>query len=406
MKILYFATHKLWPLNSGNRLRDFHLAQQLAQRASVTFVEMCQPGEEPSSLPTDGLLKDLVSLKRSSSGYGIWRTLRGLKGPTPLTALNYFEPESARELQRILEKRHFDTVQLEGVHLSEYLATIQGASNPPAALVDWQNIESELMWRYAENTPSLVKQLAAQRTARLLERSEMMLLKSADGHTVASERERKKLLMERPSAQITVVPNGVDTIYFEPQVSRNRKNLDRVSTKSAVLFVGSMDYHANIDGVTWFAREVWPTITQRRPNLEFVIVGRNPSKEVLALASENIRVTGTVEDVRPFYALAIASIVPLRVGGGTRLKILEAMAAGVPVVSTSLGAEGLDAVPNTHFLLADSPAEMGEAVAQISDTSTYDRMAEAAREFAVSRYDWSIIGEKLYQAHLQIVQKK
>jgi len=94
------------------------------------------------------------------------------------------------------------------------------------------------------------------------------------------------------------------------------------------------------------------------------------------------------------------------VGGGTRLKILEAMAAGVPVVSTSLGAEGLDAVPNTHFLLADSPAEMGEAVAQISDTSTYDRMAEAAREFAVSRYDWSIIGEKLYQAHLQIVQKK
>src|SRR3974390_3627014 len=116
-----------------------------------------------------------------------------------------------------------------------------------------------------------------------------------------------------------------------------------------------MDYHANIDGVTWFAHEIWPEIAARHPELEFIIVGRRPSAAVRALASQRIRVTGTVDDVRRFYTSAVVVIAPLRVGAGTRLKILEAMAAGVPVVSTRLGAEGIDAQPGRCLLLADSP---------------------------------------------------
>ena len=340
MRILYFATHKLWPLNSGNRLRDFHLARELAKRAAVTFVEICHPGEEPSSMPRDCAFEQIISFKKSAS-YGAWKTIRGLIGPTPVTVLNYFDPRLAAQLGCVLAQSRFGTIQLEGAHLTQYLAPMQAVPSSPPVLVDWQNIESELMWRYSEKTPSLLKRTAAKRTAGLLERSEMILLKHGNAHTVVSERERQKLLARCPSARITVVPNGVDTDFFsKPRMAGGEKDPQALSKKSTVLFVGSMDYHANIDGVTWFARDVWPALSEKHPALEFVIVGRAPSKEVLALASDKIRVTGTVDDVRPFYASAIASVVPLRVGGGTRLKILESMAAGVPVISTSLGAEG------------------------------------------------------------------
>src|SRR6202034_3746319 len=122
-------------------------------------------------------------------------------------------------------------------------------------------------------------------------------------------------------------------------------------SKSTILFVGSMDYHANIDAMTWFTRTAWPEIARARADLRLVIVGRDPAPEVRALASDRIRVTGTVEDVRPYYASALAAVVPLRSGSGTRLKIFEAMAAGVPIVSTRLGAEGIDAQNLVHFFL-------------------------------------------------------
>jgi glycosyltransferase involved in cell wall biosynthesis len=263
------------------------------------------------------------------------------------------------------------------------------------------------MRRYSENTASLPRKIAARRTAQLLERSELMLLRQGKAHTVVSERERQKLLSRLPHVNISVVPNGVDVNFFSrPPTSANRENQRSASSRSTIVFVGSMDYHANIDGAAWFAREAWPAIAERHPTLEFVIVGRSPSKEVLALASDRIRVTGTVDDVRPYYACAIASVVPLRVGGGTRLKILEAMAAGVPVVSTALGAEGLDAVPNTHYLLANRPTDVVEAITLVHDLATRDRIVEAARAFARSRYDWSILGEKLYQTHSELVPQK
>ena len=406
MRILYLATHKLWPLNSGNRLRDFHLARELAKRASVTFVEICQANEQPSCLPTESPFEQIVSLRKSAS-YSGWKTIRGLMGPTPLPILNYVKPDSARRLESVLAQKRFDSVQVEGVHLTSYLSSIQRAPGPPPVVIDWQNIESELMRRYSENTASLPRKLAARRTAHLLARSELMLLKQGNAHTVVSERERNELLSRHPRANVCVVPNGVDVSFFaRPPTSANAGNQRPASSGSTVVFVGSMDYHANIDGAVWFAREVWPAIAAQHPSLEFVIVGRSPSKEVRALASDRIRVTGTVEDVRPYYACAIASVVPLRVGGGTRLKILEAMAAGVPVVSTTLGAEGLDAVPNTHYLLANRPTDVVDAITQLHDLSTRDRIVQAARAFAVSHYDWSILGSKLYQVHSELVQRQ
>jgi glycosyltransferase involved in cell wall biosynthesis len=170
-----------------------------------------------------------------------------------------------------------------------------------------------------------------------------------------------------------------------------------------VIFAGAMDYHANIEAVTGFADEVWPKLRVSAPQLRFTIVGRNPAPAVQALAGrEGIEVTGMVPDVLPYYGEAVVAVMPLRVGGGTRIKILEAMAAGVPVVSTAIGAEGLAALPGKHYLLADSSGEMGMAIEELlANPARRTQMAEAARDF-VGRHDWAVLGERLAQELLAL----
>ena len=403
MRLLYFAAHQMWPLTSGNRLRDYHLARELAKRASVTFVEMCHRGEEPSNPPNDCAFEEVVSLKKRTS-FTPGNVLRGLVGPSPFAVLNYLDSKSANQLATLLSRGRFDTVQIEGIHLSGYLDVIKAAPSHPSIVVDWHNIESELMWRYSKNAKFWPRRAIARRTATLLKRSEMMLLEGGETHTVVSDREQQKLLNWCPSARVNVIPNGVDTNFFSASlISNMQNNAKSGAPKPSILYVGAMDYHANIDGVTWFAREIWPEIAAKHPDLEFVIVGRRPSAAVRALASQRIRVTGTVDDVRPFYASAVVVVAPLRVGGGTRLKILEAMAAGVPVVSTRLGAEGIEATPNLHLLLAENRAEMLAAIDQMTDPQKRSRLVSAAREFVTNRCDWRFVGEKLYQIHSQLL---
>ena len=294
MKLLYLTPHKIWPLTSGNRLRNYHLARQLAAHASVTLVEMCYAGEQPSRPPDLCGFNRIISLDKSV-GYTAGKLIRGILGPTPLTLLNYFEPRLASQLATILEHGQFNAVHLGGFHVSTYLPVAAAASACPTILVDWHNIESELMKRYSETTRSWPKRLIASRTATLLERSELGLLERCRTHTVASERERDKLLSRNPSAIVHVIPNGVDTRYFSPTGERS---VIPPPLSRHLLFVGSMDYHANIDAVIWFVRDVWPEIEKKYSDLNFVIVGRNPARAVRELTSERVLVTGTVHDVR------------------------------------------------------------------------------------------------------------
>jgi glycosyltransferase involved in cell wall biosynthesis len=160
-----------------------------------------------------------------------------------------------------------------------------------------------------------------------------------------------------------------------------------------MVFTGTMDYRPNVDATRWFVREVFPRVRRRVPGAEFYVVGANPSPAVRALAEvTGVTVTGAVEDVRPFVAGSRVYVVPLRVGGGTRLKVLEAMASGIPMVSTGLGCEGLEVQPDTHYLRADEPESFAEAVAQIllgeRDASA---MVKSARRLAEERYDWQVL---------------
>ena len=377
-----FAAHP----TSGAELRNYHFALRLSRHMSTTHIGFVAPPAGYSEESSEGGAR-FIAVPRHGS-YRPLDLMKGLIGDVPFSVLNYTRREMSTALRRLLQEERFDIVQLESIHLAGYLPLIRGAAHPPKAVVcDWHNIESEVLWRYADTTPSLARRLYARHAARKLEAYERWFIRQCDLHITVSERDRKRLHAYGAAAQVAVVENGVDTSQFDNTVSAERLR---------VLFVGAMDYHANVDAVTYFAREVWPLAAAGLPGAVLTIVGRNPAPEVVSLAAERVEVTGTVPDVRPYYREALVAIVPLRVGGGTRLKILEAMAAGVPVVSTALGAEGLSAKPGVDFLQADSVAEMGRAILGVGrDPNRAAEIAARARELVRRQYDWSALGDHL-----------
>ena len=393
MRVLYFCPHQVWPTNTGARLRNFHLANAVGSCQSVTLLQILQPGQAVLTSPPNNFER-VLSVEKSRS-YTVGKVLRGMIGPVPVTVLNYTAASVNRYLKEILENGNFDLVQLESVHLISYLKTIRSMASKPRVVLDWHNIESELMERYACSTKNPAKRIVANRTASLLAKVELEALASCNAHTVVSEREKEKLINRCPSATIKVIPNGVDTASFQGE--------NQAADQTSLLFVGSMDYHANEEAMLWFFHEVWPKLSADLPELKFVVAGRNPSAAVKQMSSERVKVTGTVDDVRPYYDSAAAVIVPLRVGGGTRLKILEAMAAGVPVISTRLGAEGLKVIDGKNILLADSPADIQKAVQRVvGDKQLRTSLAGAARQLVRSNYDWGELGNKLGMLYSEI----
>jgi glycosyltransferase involved in cell wall biosynthesis len=413
MRILYFSSRECWPLNTGARLRDYHFARQLARRAEVTYYGLRNRNDPPVvPIPAEAGLREQVIVEKDES-YSPGKLLKGLIGPVPVTLLNCQNEPAKAMLEKLLLKSAFDSVQLEGVHLVGYVPAIRRVSPNTAIVGDWHNIESEIMRRYGQTTSGLARKLYARRTAGLIENMELRLLRACDVHSIASQRELERLRQREPKAKLVAVGNGVDVEAHAPaqiEAAWNRMDARERPAGGSVLFVGSMDYHANIDGAVEFARQIWPRFQEAEKIAgvarEFVIVGRNPAPEITALSAEpGIRVTGTVPDVRGYYRGALAVAVPLRIGSGTRLKILEAMAAGVPVVSTRLGAEGLDVTHGENILLAETPEEFVKALQDLGAASPLRaRIVQAAKRLVVSEYDWPLLGQRLFEAHQEAVR--
>jgi polysaccharide biosynthesis protein PslH len=399
MRVLYFSPRIAWPIISGAHLRDFYFAQYLAQKAQLTYIGLvAEDAGKQADLLRQQLGHDaqVIALRREAT-YRRTNIIRGLIGPTPLNVLNYTSPRVLAEVDRIMREQSFDTIQIESMHLIAYARRIRQLAPQSRLILDWHNIESEILARYAENDSNPLRAWYARRTSDLSRNVENELLRLCDAHTVCSGREREVLHARDSAARIEVAGNGVDCEFFAA-------NPTAAGARNDVLFMGRMDYHANIDAALFFVRKVWPLIHARRPELRLVIAGAQPAKAILALREQGIAVTGTVDDVRPYYHSALTSVVPLRVGGGTRLKVLEAMATGTPVISTTLGAEGLEVTPGRDILIADSPEAMADAVISLQAGSPqWQEIAANGRRLVKAKYDWSVVGEILWRLHMEQV---
>jgi len=249
------------------------------------------------------------------------------------------------------------------------------------------NVESAL-WARRASTVSGTRRVLYDWEARATLAWEKRWVRQAKLTLAVSESDRQGLLDLVPGANVAVVPTGVDVQAFAPTDAFKRRD-------DLVVFVGSMDWQPNEDGVVWFANEVWPLVTRHIPDAVLRVVGRRPSDRVLALRTRGIEVTGDVVSVQPHLGEAALTVVPLRAGGGTRLKIFEAMAGGAPVVSTAIGAEGLDVEDGQDIVLANSEQQLaGAIVGLLNDPAHRTRLAHSGLRTA-RRHDWSTIAREL-----------
>ena len=306
-----------------------------------------------------------------------------------LASLRSFErhrvevPALQQGLDRLLRSRRFDVVNVEFPYLG-HLRVRQAppGAAPPAVVVDSHEIAHELV-RQLGRGGGLGRALYAGLDWRKLRREELAAYRSADGVAVCSVADQQRILRALPRARTVVVPNAADVEHYRPRAG------DPEPDGRTVLFFGLLSTQPNIDGIRWFVQEIWPRITRARPDARLKILGKGAPPEVQALAAPGIEVTGFVEDLRPHLASAAAVVVPLRLGGGTRLKIVEAMAMARPVVSTTLGAEGIDARPGRELLVADAPEAFATSVVQLlQEPATGARLGSAARRLAEERYSW------------------
>ena len=251
------------------------------------------------------------------------------------------------------------------------------------------------MWHSAEQNGNRTRStrffLSLQ--ARALERMERSVCATFDTNLVVSEQDAGLLQAIQPSAKFHVVENGVDTTYFKPSPPEEQRN--------TLVFTGMLDWYPNVSGIRFFVREVWPHIKTRFPDARLQLAGKNPASEVLACAKadSSIVVTPNPDDMRPVIARAGVVICPLLEGGGTRLKILDAMAMGKPVVSTTIGCEGLRVRQRENILIADGLSEFGEAVIQLLQDEKRNQLGTEARKLVEREYCWDKIGEQLHQAY-------
>lgn len=395
-RILTLSPRQCSPATSGAKLREMHLLRALGEWGEL-FLAGFEDAEAGAVRKTDLMFCRDYGYVSKPPSYRPSQMIRGVIGKWPLPILNYTSSALVEAAERFADSRDFDLIQLESIHMVRGAGALRARGVRAPVVYNWHNIESELMFRYAETERSPARRLYAALTARKLRQIEKEILRDALGHVVCSEREREMLSQIAPRARIAVIENGVDCDGFAPDPAQG------THAPRSVVFVGSMDYFPNAEGAVWFAREIWPEVRRRLPDLEFVIVGARPTEAVLALREiPGVTVTGTVDSVKPYYQKALAAVVPLRTGGGTRLKILEAMAAGSPVISTALGAEGLAIQPRADYLLAGAETRDGwmqHLVDLASKPELRVALIERGLQTVRARYDWRSLGKQLVETY-------
>lgn len=384
MKILALVHRVPYPPNKGEKIRAFNEIKYLADRGHT--IDLATFADVPEDLRWDEELKKycrdviVVSKDRKLSRA---RSVLALPRRQPLS-VGYFESfRLRRRVNQWLDERNYDVAFCYSSPMAEYVRDAAVKGKKIARVMDFVDVDSDKWRQYAEHTKQPMKTLY-QLEARALATYERAIAEEFDASTLVSAAEAEMFRRTAPAARRVVdIPNGVDADYFGATARR-------APPKVVMVFVGQMDYFANVDGVSWFATEVMPLIRDRLPGAEFRIVGRAPTAEVLALASRpGIVVTGAVPDVRDHLAGATMMVAPLRIARGIQNKVLEGMAARLAVVASPAALEGIEAAPGREALLASTPAEWVSAVASLAtDPARCGELESAARELVVSRYAW------------------
>lgn len=368
----------------------------LAQRHDVSVLSLVDAStENGDAAATEEYCDDVVTVRHSRAPNKRLLQMAATLSPWSYERWLAWVPAMQRKLDDMLARERFDVVQLEFAHTAVFRVRANGER--PVVCLDEHNIEYEILLRTARGRSHLLRRAYNAIDGIKVRREEKRAWSRVDGCSVCSVRDEETLLAEAPRTRTVVVPNGVDLESFTPRENSQCE-------PATLLFFGAIDYYPNTDAVLHFLDEVMPRLVARNPRIKLCIVGRRPPESVLARRASNVEIAGAVDDVRPWIEQATAVVVPLRIGGGTRLKILEAMAMGKAIVSTTLGAEGIDAIHGRDLLLADGPESFAAHVTKaIDEPELAMRLGRAARRLVVEKYGWQASVDRLSEFHGELL---
>jgi len=428
MRILFLTPQLPYPPHQGTTLRNYNLIANLSLRHEIHLLSFVRSHDEITrATPLHQhcrSIEGVIAPRRPP-----WkRFLSLLLSPLPDMALRLPSAEFQAKLSATLQRVPFDVVQIEGIEMAyPWMLEVgnwklevrswkldDGTRHPasnlqrpssniqyPISIFDDHNAEYVLQQRAFEADIRQPRRWVAALYSLIqwkkLSRYEATICRLADRVVAVSEADKAALQRLVSGLEVTVVPNGVDVEYYASADIRPAPLPSR-----SLIFTGKMDFRPNVDAILWFYREVLPLIRKKVPDTHFYIVGQSPHRRILRLADDPaVTITGYVDDVRPYIAAASIYVVPLRIGGGTRFKVLEAMAMGKAIVSTSLGCEGFEGlVPGRELCIADAPTEFAQWVIELlDDAPRRERLGQAGRRFVEERYDWRHIVPKVEELY-------
>jgi polysaccharide biosynthesis protein PslH len=387
VRILWVKANKLLPVHSGGDIRSYHIARYLAARHELTFFSYYDGVQDAEY---ERLLAEhlpgsvcLSTGRQASKPARALDYLRRLPSGDPYAVSRFQSGQVQKKLRSWFEEKRFDVAVCDFLDAA---VNFPSELNVPSVLFQ-HNVESEIWRRHAETEANPAKRMIYGMEFRRILRYEQSAVQRFHHVIAVSEHDRNLMSEWVKPAQVTVVPTGVDLEQYAPVAAS-------AEPAPLVTFVGAMDWEPNIDGVEYFCKEIWPMVLAAMPAARFRIVGRNPGRRVQSVGSDSVEVTGRVPSVIDHLRESAVVVVPLRIGGGTRLKIYEAMAAGKAVVSTSVGAEGLDVHDGRDIILADSPAKFSESILTLLRDRQVRRNYERAAAELAAGYGWPAVGEK------------
>lgn len=391
-KNLLFINYGLpYPPHSGSRIRDFNLIKNLARDHTVcllSLVEFAGEARHAAELVRYCPLVEMVPTRRRSKREHLPGALRCLVQGRPLETTAYYYPEMADRIRAIVTEWDIDVVQIQQSFLAPYVEAVPEGRGCRTVL-SFENLGFLQYRRMAALAHNWEAWLRHWSNALLMRRWEPRYAARFDHCVMVSPVEARLLQAANPRLRVAVVDNGVDAETYRP--------LPMPRAGNDLLYIGTMSYPPNEDAVLLLAEEILPRVREHVPDARLLVVGRDVTARISALAQRaDVQVLGAVPDIVPCYEQARVTVVPLRVGGGTRLKILESMALGRPVVTTAIGAEGLAASDGQHLLVRDDPAEFARATVRLlQDPVAAGRLASNARALIEERYDWAPLSKKL-----------
>jgi len=383
MKLLWVKADFLHPTDRGAQIRTLETLKRLHARHEIHYVALNNGNPEGVARSSEYCtraypIEHHVPEKNTLAFAG--QLLKGLVDSLPVAVRRYQSDRMKQQIENLQRQEKFDCVVCDFLFPAPNIPELSGC------VLFQHNVEASIWKRHVANAGDVARRSYFVHQARRMLAYEGQVCRTVKSIIAVSDVDAATMRKDYGAKRVNAVPTGVDLEYFHPASA--------APPIADLVFVGSMDWMANIDGARWFVNDVLPLIRKRKPDCSLAIAGRRPTPEILDLAARDsrIQVTGTVPDVRPYLWGSTVSIVPLRIGGGTRLKIYEAMAARIPVVSTSIGAEGLPVEAGTHIAIADTPESFAENCLQLmDDPAARPRMTDAAWDLISSNFSWEAV---------------